>query len=186
MSVRFCGFGNPNMIVSKEGARIRNVHAMYIEWSLSLGFFTARPIEAHATGEALAEALESGLVKREELFITSKDEDGMLDIDTTMSLETTWHAMDDLASTGLVRSIGIYQELAKKYERSPAQISLRWRIQKDTVDIPKTSKLKRLEENLQVFDFELEEEDMDLIQNIDKKYRTNLVSTLAWDINIYA
>ena len=35
------------------------------------------------------------------------DEDGVLEIDTTVSLETTWHAMEDLVSMGLVRSIGI-------------------------------------------------------------------------------
>ncbi|KAB1224557.1 NADP-dependent D-sorbitol-6-phosphate dehydrogenase [Morella rubra] len=35
------------------------------------------------------------------------DEDGVLEIDTTISLETTWHAMEDLVSMGLVRSIGI-------------------------------------------------------------------------------
>lgn len=34
-------------------------------------------------------------------------EDGILDIDTTISLETTWHAMENLVSMGLVRSIGI-------------------------------------------------------------------------------
>lgn len=35
------------------------------------------------------------------------DEDGVLEIDTTISLETTWRAMEDLVSKGLVRSIGI-------------------------------------------------------------------------------
>ncbi|CAI8599991.1 unnamed protein product [Vicia faba] len=34
-------------------------------------------------------------------------EDGVLDIDTTISLETTWHVMEGLVSSGLVRSIGI-------------------------------------------------------------------------------
>lgn len=35
------------------------------------------------------------------------DEDGVLDIDTTISLETTWHAMEDLVSMRLVHSIGV-------------------------------------------------------------------------------
>lgn len=34
-------------------------------------------------------------------------DDGILDIDTTISLETTWHDMEKLVSMGLVRSIGI-------------------------------------------------------------------------------
>ncbi|KAM0007747.1 putative mannose-6-phosphate 6-reductase [Helianthus debilis subsp. tardiflorus] len=35
------------------------------------------------------------------------DEEGVLDIDPTISLETTWHAMEQTVSMGLVRSIGI-------------------------------------------------------------------------------
>lgn len=256
-------------------------------------------------GEALAEAFKAGLVKREDLFITTKlwnsdhghvveackdsleklqldyldlylvhfpvatrhtgvgttdsaiGEDGVLDIDTTISLETTWHAMEDLVSMGLVRSIGIsnydifltrdclayskvkpavnqiethpyfqrdslvkfcqkhgicvtahtplggadantewfgsvsclenqvLKDLAKKYKKTAAQVVLRWGIQRNTVIIPKTSKLERLKENFQVFDFELAKEDMDLINSIDRKYRTNQPAKL-WGIDLYA
>ena len=39
-------------------------------------------------------------------------DDGVLDIDTTISLETTWHDMEKLVSMGLVRSIGIRYKLS--------------------------------------------------------------------------
>ncbi|KAL5055584.1 hypothetical protein RYX36_036266 [Vicia faba] len=255
-------------------------------------------------GEALKEAFDTGLVKREDLFITTKlwnsdhghveackdslkklqldyldlylvhfpvatrhtgvgtthsalGEDGVLDIDTTISLETTWHAMEGLVSLGLVRSIGIsnydifltrdclayskikpavnqiethpyFQRdslvkfcqkhgicvtahtplggaaantewfgtvsclddqaltgLAEKYKKTAAQIALRWGIQRNTVVIPKTSKLERLKENFQVFDFELSKEDVDLISNMDKKYRTNQPAKF-WGVDLYA
>ncbi|KAL3814053.1 hypothetical protein ACJIZ3_015321 [Penstemon smallii] len=270
-------------------------------------------------GEALAEAFQTGLVKREDLFITTKasfkltlmflpnpylwnsdhghvveackdslkklrldyldlylvhfpiatrhtgvgatgsalEEDGVLDIDTTVSLETTWHSMEDLVSMGLVRSIGIsnydifltrdclayakvkpavnqiethpyfqreslvkfcqkhgvcvtahtplggaaantewfgsvsclddpvLKGLSKKYNKTTAQIVLRWGIQRNTVIIPKSSKLERLEENFKVFDFELTKDDMDLIKTVDRSYRTNQPAKF-WGINLYA
>ncbi|XP_060973757.1 NADP-dependent D-sorbitol-6-phosphate dehydrogenase isoform X2 [Cannabis sativa] len=256
-------------------------------------------------GEALSEAFQTGLVKREDLFVTTKlwnsdhghvleackdslkklqldyldlylvhfpvatkhtgvgttkstlDDDGVLEIDTTISLETTWHAMEELVSMGLVRSIGIsnygvvltrdclayskikpavnqiethpyfqrdslvkfcqkhgvvvtahtplggatantelfgsisclddpiLQDLARKYNKSVAQIVLRWGIQRNTAVIPKTSKVKRLKDNFQVFDFELTKEDMDLIKTLDKELRTNQPAKF-WGIDVYA
>lgn len=256
-------------------------------------------------GQALAEAVRQGLVKRSDLFITTKlwnsdhghvreacedslknlqldyldlylvhfpiatrhtgvgttnsalDSDGVLDIDTTISLETTWHAMEDLVSAGLVRSIGIsnydvfltrdclayskikpavnqiethpyfqreslvkfcqkhgvvvtahtplgggvantewfgsvsaldepvIQNVAKKYGRTPAQIALRWGIERKTVVIPKSGKLERLEENMNLFDFQLLEEDMDAIKGVDKKYRTNQPAKF-WGMDLFA
>ncbi|KAL4187692.1 hypothetical protein AMTRI_Chr09g20320 [Amborella trichopoda] len=256
-------------------------------------------------GEVLSEALRSGLVKREDLFITTKlwnsdhghileackdslkklkleyldlylvhfpiatrhtgvgttdsalGEDGVLDIDTTISLETTWHAMEDLVSKGLVRSIGIsnydvfltrdclayskvkpvvnqiethpyfqreclvkfcqkhgisvtahtplggstantewfgsvsclddpvLQDLSKKYDKSPAQIALRWGFQRNTVVIPKSSRMERLKENFDTLDFELSDEDMDLIKKMDRRYRTNTPAKF-WGIDFYA
>ncbi|XP_021805795.1 NADP-dependent D-sorbitol-6-phosphate dehydrogenase-like [Prunus avium] len=256
-------------------------------------------------GEALAGAFSTGIVKREDLFITTKlwnsdhghvveackdslkklqldyldlylvhfpvatkhtgvgatasalDEDGVLEIDTSVSLETTWHAMEELVSMGLVRSIGIsnydifltrdclvyskvkpavnqiethpyfqrdslvkfcqkhgicvtahtplggaaanselfgsvsclddpvLKNLAEKYKKTVAQVVLRWGIQRNTVVIPKTSKLERLNENFQVFDFELMKEEMDLIKKVDRKHRTNQPAKF-WGIDLYA
>lgn len=54
--------------------------------------------------------------------------------------------------------------LAEKYERSPAQIVLRWHVQQSgVVAIPRSTNPERIEENLQVFDFELAQEDMNAI-----------------------
>ncbi|KAL3633885.1 NADP-dependent D-sorbitol-6-phosphate dehydrogenase [Castilleja foliolosa] len=256
-------------------------------------------------GDALAEAFGTGLVKREDLFITTKlwnsdhghvveackdslkklrldyldlylvhfpiatrhtgvgatasalGDDGGLDIDTTITLESTWRGMEELVSMGLVRSIGIsnydifltrdclayakvkpavnqiethpyfqrdslvkfcqkhnisitahtplggaaantewfgsksclddplLKGLAEKYKKSVAQIVLRWGIQRDTVVIPKSSKTGRLEENFNVFDFELAKEDMDLVKSIDRNYRTNQPAKF-WGIDLYA
>ncbi|XP_043713424.1 NADP-dependent D-sorbitol-6-phosphate dehydrogenase-like [Telopea speciosissima] len=255
-------------------------------------------------GEALKEAFETGLVKREDIFITTKiwnsdhghvleackdslkklqleyldlylvhfpiasnhtgvgttrsaiNEEGMLDIDTTVSLETTWHAMEELVSLGLVRSIGIsnynilltrdclayskvkpavnqiethpyfqreslvkfcqkhdicvtahtplgggvantdlfgsvsclddpvLKGLAEKHKKTVAQVVLQWGIQRNIVVIPKSSKIERLQENFQVFDFELTKEDMELIKSLDRKYRTNQPAK-SWAIDIY-
>lgn len=65
------------------------------------------------------------------------------------------------------------------------QIVLRWGIQRNTVVIPKSSKIERLKENFEVFDFELSKEDMELIKSIDKSYRTNQPAKF-WGINLYA
>ncbi|MED6162892.1 NADP-dependent D-sorbitol-6-phosphate dehydrogenase [Stylosanthes scabra] len=256
-------------------------------------------------GMALKEALARGLVKREDLFITTKlwnsdhghvieackdslkklqldyldlylfhfpvptrhtvvgatdsvkGEDGVLDIDTTISLETTWRAMEGLVSMGLVRSIGIsnydcfltrdclayskikpalnqiethpyfqryslvkfcqkhgvcvtahtplggatantelfgsvsclddqvLKGLAEKYNKSAAQIALRWGIQRNTVAIPKSSRFERLKENFEVLDFVISKEDMELIRSMDKKHRTNQPAKF-WGIDVYA
>lgn len=57
-------------------------------------------------------------------------------------------------------------EIAKKNNVSTAQVCLRWAIQKGMVVIPKTSKVNRLKENKDVYNFSLSEEDMQLIDNI--------------------
>ena len=54
----------------------------------------------------------------------------------------------------------IIQDTAYKYGRTPAQICLRWALQKGTVVIPKTSSETRLKENMDIFDWDLSQDDM--------------------------
>lgn len=76
------------------------------------------------------------------------------------------------------QGIGLLQDplilsLASKHSKSPAQILLRWGVQRGTAIIPKTSSERRLRENLDVFDFELEEEDVEGIEGLNRNMRYN-------------
>lgn len=58
--------------------------------------------------------------------------------------------------------------LSRKYNKSIAQVVLRWLIQKEVVAIPKSANVKRINENFNVFDFELFADDMAAIKSLDK------------------
>lgn len=58
--------------------------------------------------------------------------------------------------------------LSVKYNKSIAQVVLRWLFQKGVVAIPKSTNVNRMNENLNVFDFELSGDDMDTIKSLDK------------------
>jgi D-xylose reductase len=63
--------------------------------------------------------------------------------------------------------------IASRQRRSPAQIVLRWGLQRGTAVIPKASSPERLRENLALFDFELTAEEMDAISGLDRHRRFN-------------
>lgn len=60
-------------------------------------------------------------------------------------------------------------QIAEKYKKTTAQIILRWHIQRRVVVIPKSTHKTRMEENLNVFDFVLEQTDLNRISKLDKK-----------------
>lgn len=59
--------------------------------------------------------------------------------------------------------------IAKKYNKSVAQMILRWLTQREIVVIPKTVHKERIIENFNIFDFELSQEDMETITTLDTK-----------------
>lgn len=62
--------------------------------------------------------------------------------------------------------------LATKYAKTPAQIGLRWSLQKGVAVIPKSTNPERIQDNSEIFDFELEEEDMAIIDTLNQNLRT--------------
>ncbi len=64
---------------------------------------------------------------------------------------------------GHIKSDRALQRIGDRYRKTAAQICLRWLVQQGVVAIPRTSKLERLSENIEIFDFELSEEDMQQI-----------------------
>ena len=65
----------------------------------------------------------------------------------------------------------ILKDLGDKYGKSPAQIILRWNVERGLIVIPKSSNPGRQAENLDVFDFKLSPEDMMLINSLNKDER---------------
>jgi 2,5-diketo-D-gluconate reductase A len=59
--------------------------------------------------------------------------------------------------------------IGKKYNKSVAQVILRWGLQRGIVVIPKSTHIERMEENLNVFDFTLSDEDMSIMASLDQK-----------------
>jgi diketogulonate reductase-like aldo/keto reductase len=63
------------------------------------------------------------------------------------------------------------QSLAQKYDKTSAQILLRWNIQHGVSTIPKSSNLIRLKENFDIFDFEITKEDMNFMNTFNENFR---------------
>ncbi len=63
----------------------------------------------------------------------------------------------------------VLEAIGKKYGKSVAQVALRWLIQRDVIIIPKSVHVERMQQNLDIFDFELSQDDMAAIAGLDTK-----------------
>lgn len=69
---------------------------------------------------------------------------------------------------GQVLNIPIIRKIAAKYGKSPVQIVLRWDLQKGVITIPRSGKPEEIISNSKIFDFELTEEDVALIDSLNR------------------
>jgi len=79
--------------------------------------------------------------------------------------------MADKAESVLEQSV--VKAAARNHGKTPAQVVLRWGVQRGTAIISKTSKLERMKENLALFDFELTEQEMAQISALNSNRRFN-------------
>ena len=64
-------------------------------------------------------------------------------------------------------------DMATRYNKTPAQVVLRWGVQRGTAIVPKTSRVERLAENIALFDFELSTDDIAAIDALNRNRRFN-------------
>ncbi len=62
-------------------------------------------------------------------------------------------------------------EIGRRHGKSEAQVTLRWHLQRGDIVFPKSTTPERVQENIEVFDFELPQEDMAAIDSLDRNGR---------------
>lgn len=77
----------------------------------------------------------------------------------------TYSPLMDMATNRM--DMSVIRSIAEKYSKSPAQILLRWNIDRGSIPLPKTKNQKRLVDNFNIFDFSLSKEDVEQINSLN-------------------
>jgi diketogulonate reductase-like aldo/keto reductase len=67
---------------------------------------------------------------------------------------------------GRIFEVKLMKELSAKYNKTIAQVALRWHLQLGVISIPKSTKPERIKSNIDIFDFEISDEDMKRIESL--------------------
>jgi diketogulonate reductase-like aldo/keto reductase len=74
----------------------------------------------------------------------------------------------------------VVAEVAERVGRTPAQVLIRWCLQRDTIVLPKSTHRERIEANARVFDFALSDEDMAALDDLDQSHGTEVARERKW------
>ena len=67
---------------------------------------------------------------------------------------------------GRIKSDQTLADIGRAHRKTPAQVCLRWLVQQNVAAIPRTSRVERLSENIDIFDFELSEDEMSRVAGL--------------------
>ena len=82
-------------------------------------------------------------------------------------------------SGGTLLDVPLLHEIGRRYSKSPAQVIIRWHIQNGLIVIPKSITPERIRQNINVFDFDLQPDDMDAINHLNANKRVGSDPTTA-------
>lgn len=82
-----------------------------------------------------------------------------------------------------LRGMPIIEEIAESHERTPAQVVLRWHLQKGNIVFPKSVQEKRLRENIDIFGFTLHDDEVAAIDALDRPDGAGRVGSHPDDVN---
>lgn len=80
---------------------------------------------------------------------------------------------------GRVNNDPVLMEIAKKYRKTPAQITLRWIVQRGFAAIPRSSRTEHILDNIDIFDFSLDQSDTDEIEKLNRGMHLDPVSHMS-------
>ncbi len=93
----------------------------------------------------------------------------------------SYHAIGMASPEDSLLELPLIREIAAARARTPAQIVLRWGVQRGAAVVPKTSRPERLRENLSLFDFSLTNDEMRAIDGLDCHRRYNVFCEKAFN-----
>jgi len=98
--------------------------------------------------------------------------------------DTVVEAAAPLARTDVFED-EVVQELADEHEKSPAQIVLKWAIERDVVVLPRSSSPDHVRENLDLFDWDLPASDLERLDDRDRNYPVYDTPANDWSDDVY-
>ena len=132
-------------------------------------------------GKALKKILDNAEIKPQVIqverhpYYTGKDINDILEANNIQVM--AWYPLGHGDKRLMYNSI--FKEIGEKYGKTPVQVILRWHIQMGYVVIPGSKNVDHIKENLNIFDFELSQFDMDMISVLDKEKKYSEINILA-------
>lgn len=117
-------------------------------------------IEATGVKPSINEIYLSPIGTKESQVQYANDNDILLNTYSPL-MDLAYHRFDE----------GRLDDICRKYQKSYAQIVLRWNIERGSIPLPKTKNPKRLKENFDIFDFSLTKEEVQFINQLNRDYQ---------------